>query len=234
MPSTFSIHRHRNETQPCDLPGCGRPRWGLNRWCRSCTGQANQYGHPKARPLRASQWTEERKLVRQLLDANPDHPGIHSVVDLISSWSATACSNELAFKGADEVARLARHGIKAADILVEVVAAWLWLQRQPHAVPDQRSQDFAMSRAVFGLAPRARRQTRGPGGVWPVTRKLSANCSYSPKAKTSAMAYVGQFLRMALAPFLANVMHSIEQQAEHQARFQAAMQAPLQVPFRDT
>lgn len=209
-------------------------RQGLSRWCKDHTTRGLRYGHADAGPLRPKQWAAERRAVLELLEANADHPGLQQVLSVLSSWSAKARSNEDAFKGADEIARLARHGITSLDILSEVCACWTWLQQNPHALPvgSDRAADFAISRAVFQLAPRPRRQTRGPGGYWPVTVKAPANRSYSPKARPSALAYVGGHLRAILAPFLANVAHSLETREEQHEAQQAALRAPLRAPVR--
>ncbi|MGA0610646.1 hypothetical protein [Caldimonas sp. KR1-144] len=154
---------------------------------------------------------------------------MRSIVAYLDQWSTEACADEKAFRGANEIARLKRHGIKPLELLTEACAFWLWLQRHPQVLPSDRAEDFALSRALFGMAPRPRRQTRGPGGVWPVNKKLAASCSYAPRARPTAMAYVGQHLRRTLAPFFANVVSSIELQAEQQAAREAAMRAPFKV-----
>lgn len=122
---------------------------------------------------------------------------------------------------------MVRHGVKARTILVEACACWAWLQRNPRALPDDRSRDFALSHAVFQLAPRPRRQTRGAGGSWPVLVEVRASCSYSPKARPSALAHVGANLRQTLSLFFANVAQSLDMQAQRESAQQAAVRAPL-------
>lgn len=225
--ATFRAHKARNELHRCDLRGCGHHRSGINRWCTDHLRRANLYGHPEAPPLRPHQWNEERQEVRRLLSDNADHPGLRSVIAFITSWSEQACANEHAFKGADEVARVIRHGVKPLDIVTEVAAFRLWMTRHPGILPDQRSEDFALARAVFGLAPRIRRHTRGPGGAWPVTIKAPATWSYSPKPTKAALGYVGSHLRGTLAPLLANVALAVETRAQAQADHEAALRAPF-------
>lgn len=175
------------------------------------------------------QWAAEREEVGRLLAANAEHPGLKSVLAHLTTWCEAACDNSRAFDGANEIARVIRHGVKPVAILTEAAAFTLWLGKHPHALPDLRSTDFALARAVFGLAPRERRQTRGPGGVWPVSSALVSNCSYSPKPRPSALAHVGSYLRATLAPFLANIASSVEAKAQAQAALAEAMKAPLRV-----
>ena len=57
------------------------------------------------------------------------------VLRWMSAWVASANSSEGSFKGADEVARLTRHGVTPSDILAEVCAVWSWLQAHPADAP---------------------------------------------------------------------------------------------------
>lgn len=228
MPSfKFQQYQQANQLRTCKAPGCHLPRHSINLWCRAHFDRAELYGHPHARPLKRSTWSLQREKVESLLDRNADHPGLQSALSFLASWSAQAAANEQAFNGAEEIARLVRHGVTPKAILVEVCACLLWLDQNPLALPDDLSRDVALSRAVFGLAPRARRQTRGPGGYWPVTRKLAHNHSYSPKPRRSSVRYVGPFLRQALAAFIANVGMTLEAEALRQQEIEAAKVAPL-------
>lgn len=203
--------KHQNSLNHCSLPGCGRPRTGLNAWCRQHLDRARQYGHPSAQPFRPSAWTSERKEVSSLLASNADHPGLLQVCQFLADWMARAAADGHAFKGAQEVARLVRHGVTALQVVTEVAAFVLWHSARPTTFPTDRAVDFALSRAVFMLAPRERRvtRTRGISGTWGM--KASGRHSYSPKPRPSALAHVGRFLREALAAFLANVRGAVEQ-----------------------
>jgi hypothetical protein len=227
---TFQYAVAANERTHCDNhKNCGGLRAGINRFCAACLPRSRLYGHPEARLLRPSMWATERQRVAQLLAVNADHPGLRAVMSFLDGWSARACANGQAFKGAEDVARVARHGVSTMTVLTELAAFHVWLQRNPHGLPDQRACDFAMSRAVFGLAPRPRRFVRA-GGRWPVGDTMTAKNSYSPKPRASGLAYVGGHLREVLGPFLANVALSIEQQDQQKADYLSAMRAPLRAP----
>ena len=227
MPTpSFTRAQRLNEQQCCDASGCSLPRHSIDRFCSSHTNTYRRYGHPAAGPLKPSSWAPFRAQVRTLLDANADHPGAQQVLRLITAWMATATNNDSAFPGAEELARLSGHGVTAMDMLVEACALWSMLQRSPRTLPQggpdaDRAVDFAISRAVFGLAPRARRQSWTTPG----------SRSYSTKARSSALAHIGKHLRQTLAPFLVNVAHSIEPEADLKAKAAEAMRAPFRSPL---
>lgn len=223
MPApSFNQAKLINEQKCCDAPGCSMPREGINRWCLSHLNTVRRYGHPAAGPLRSTRWATERTQVRNLLEANEDHPGLQQVLTMLKAWIGRAAANESAYPGAEEVARIARHGVQPLEVLVEVCAFWSWLQLNPRAIPQggadgTRAVDFAISRAVFGLAPRPRRVSWASPGKAP----------YSPKARSTALAHIGQHLRQTLAPFLVNVSHHVEPPEAKAAKAAEAMKAPF-------
>jgi len=103
----------------------------------------------------------------------------------------------------------------------------MFLKSHPRAVPDDRSWDFAVSSAVLQLAPRPRRTTRRAGDHWPVNSAPGNSQSYAPKARTSALAFIGKHLRETFAPLLVNVQHSIESRDAQQKAFEAELAAPF-------
>jgi hypothetical protein len=232
MSAAFNAARSKNQAIQCQAPGCIHNRLGLDLWCRGHGAKAKQYGHPFAKPLKASSWAADRAAVVALLQANESHPGTILALQWVTSWirkAAEAHGNSSAsYKGAEEVVRLVKHGVTARAILVEVAAVSLWLNRNPSMLPSDRARCFAISRAVFSLAPRERRITRTASGGW---GSVKTSQSYSPKARSSGLAYVGQHLQTSLAPFLANVQVSLETQDQQRAEAWAAMRAPLAPPL---
>lgn len=214
----------------CDLPGCDRPRHRIDRWCIAHVGKAQHYGHPQARPLNPKLWVTERESVRAVLDANQDHPGQQHVLRWLTGWVQQANTNSAAFKGADEVARLTRHGVQPVDILAEAIACTAYLQANRRAVPDDVAWDFAVSRAVFALAPRQRRHTRGRSMAIKLDSRTQANRTYSPKPRKSALRFVGGHLRTVLAPFIVNVVASMRTPQQREQDLIEAMKAPLKAP----
>jgi hypothetical protein len=226
---SFASSVAKNQGHACSLNLCSLPRAGLNRWCSRHTAQANRYGHPNAGPLHPKQWATQRSEVAALFVKNASHPGQRQALDVVAGLLAQASANEQAFRGAEELARLARHGVQPLAVLTELCAVVIFLQAKPLAVPDDRSFDFAVSSAVFKLAPRTRRFTRKAGTPWPVTREANDASSYSPKARPSALANIGRLLRQSLAPLLSNVQLSLQSREAQRVAFEAAMKAPFNV-----
>ena len=227
MTSSLTASISRNQSLTCSLHHCSFLRTGLNLWCKAHTVKAMRYGSPNGKPLNPKLWASERAAVSDLFQRNATHAGQLQAVEVIDGLMTRASANEGAFKGGEELARLARHGVRALDILTEVCAISLYLNANPRAVPDDRSWDVAVSAAVFKLAPRPRRMTRKPGTPWPVSSKAVAASSYAPKPRTSALLYVGRHLRQSLAPLIANVQRAIETREAQHAAFRAAMSVPL-------
>ncbi len=166
-------------------------------------------------------------MVRDLFTKNPTHAGQLQALELLRLWMAQATTNESAYRGAEEVARLARHGVAPIDILVELCAVSMFLSDNPRVVFDQRSHDFAISGAIFKLAPRPRRVTRKVGTPWGVTLAAKGTSSYAPKPRSSAMAFVGRHLRVTLAGLIANVSTSLASREERRRTFEEALTAPF-------
>lgn len=194
-----------NALRACRMRGCRHPRAGLSAWCKEHGNRARLYGHPDAGPLRPSNWATERKEVSALLADNSAHPGLVEVLNYLRTWASKASESERAFKGAREVARLKQAGVSELTMLVEACAFWLW--SRSHRFPSDAALDFALSRALFALAPRPRRALRGVHGTW--GQSLKSRRSYAPKPLPSALAYVGSHLRQSLAAFMVNVAETI-------------------------
>lgn len=232
MQLNFSAHVAANTLKVCNAPRCGLPRAGINVWCKNCLSKARLYGHPHAKPLRASQWAIERKEVAALFATNADHPGFLQVLKFLQGWMDTATQNESAYRGAEEMARLQREGVTPMQVLTEVLAFWLWTSR-PEAkavLPSNKALDVALSRAVFGLAPRPRRVTSGitrKSGTWGLS--AATGSSYSPKPRCSALGYVGKYLRETLAVFLVTVGQGVEQQRALKVDPEALLKVPFTV-----
>lgn len=204
------------------------PRKGMSAWCRNHNDRAARFGHPLAPALRPGTWKVERTEVTKVFTAHPHHPGLMQALQWLQEWQARALESDHEFKGAREVARITRHGVTPLQILTELAAVVVWEAGSPHVLPDDRSRDFAASRAIFALAPRHRRALRvrgSPHGSW--GRSPSGRASYSVPPRTSSLAYVGRHLRRLFAPLLANVLAAVELNRRLKADKDAAMRLPF-------
>ena len=212
----------RNEVHLCKARGCNHHREGLNAYCASHNSVYRKYGHPSARPIKPIAYTRYRKEVSAIFDANAGHAGLVAALDYIDKWTADAANPLSTFKGAPEVARLASDGITTRDILIEASSFWCFLHDNPRALPDTRSEDFGLSRAVMHLAPRPRRYTheaiqKGTNG-------------YQMRPKFSALNCIGSHLRAVLAFFLANIAEAVSTRDTRELETLRQLRAPLASP----
>jgi hypothetical protein len=223
---------HRNSRRPCNAPGCHFPRHRLNAQCLQHLQPARTYGHPMGRPVPPAWLAHYRQQVGALFSANPSHAGLLQATEFLRGWMAKATADHLAYRGAEEMARLLRLGVSPRAVLVELVAIQAWLVDNPRFLPDDRSRDFAISRAIFGLAPRPRTPTRRPdGGRALVVTGANSRYSTAKKARVSALSNVGQFLRQTLSTFSTNVLLHLEQIEQQRRQQQQAQVDNLKAPF---
>lgn len=228
MSSTSLQSRLRsNSFKTCQAPGCSSQRSGLRLWCRTHLRLSNAYGHPDAKPLQGSLWATQRAEVSKLFADQSTHPGLLQANRWLSTLMTQAAANERAFKGAEEIARLGRAGVKPEALLVEACALHLWVTDTGHRWPTDLAADFAMSRAVFALAPRPRTATKGVHGTW--GRPTTTPQSYSAKAKRSALAYVGGHFRECLAPLMVTVASAVQAQRAVKVDPQALQRLPFAI-----
>ena len=186
-------------------------------------------GHPDAKPYRAGAWLSQRKAVEALFQANADHQGLREVTQLVAELMQKAAVTEGAFKGARELRRLIKHGVTASRIVLEFTAVSVWLHDNRNALPSDKARDFCISRAIFGLAPRDRRPC-GTGASSNWRAPTDSRRSYSPKARASALDFVGRYLRQSLSAFTSNVILQVEADRARLADPIAHQRAPLRSP----
>jgi hypothetical protein len=214
-----------NTSMACRADGCNRPRRGFGIWCRSCLPKARKLGHPNARGIRPSEYKETERRVRSLFaGANADHPGLVYATQALEAWMAEALeSSALPQKrwphpSVPEVARLARHGVTARDLLVRLCSVYYFLRSNPTVLPSDDARSFAVSHALIKLAPRASRLSRSGRSAWTIN------------APRYAVAHLGKHLRVWLASFLEVVAQALDQRDVQRASVVAALRQPFGVP----
>ena len=204
----------------CTAQGCNSHRHKISTFCLSHFTTASRYGHPNGRALDPAVFQWERTAVQNLLAANANHPALTSATSYLTNYFARAAISEKAYVGAEEIARLGRHGVTSAQVICEVAALWCYLDRNPRALPSQKASDYAISRAVLQLAPRPRRVAFSPD---------SKGSQYSLKPRNSALGAIGTHLRQVLSVLLVNISQSLATQQDRAAAVLEAMREPLQV-----
>ncbi|KAF0098713.1 MAG: hypothetical protein FD144_4232 [Rhodospirillaceae bacterium] len=201
-----------NQHKQCVVSDCHAYRTRFGRFCHRHRRRLAQYGHPTARPLSRSGedlagWSRK---IEALLAANAGHPGLSRASRELQRElddAAQRARNGDTLSGVSaQLARLAAHGVTPEMILARAVAVVVIERSNPRLFPDQRSLEFAIARAVFGLAP----NTGTPGA-----RVLAS----------TGKRLVEQYVELIVAAVVAL------QTAEDDARKREAdMRAPLRIP----
>lgn len=212
----------RNSFLLCKARGCTEHRQGLDAYCPQHQSVYRKYGHPRASPIKPAQYTRYRKEVTAIFEANLSHPGLVSALDYVTRWMLGAAACEDSSKAAPEIARLVRHGTSSREVLVEVCSFWCFLHDSPRALPDTRSENFALSRAVMHLAPRPRRYTR--------EAVQKGTTGYQLRPRFSALDSIGAWLRSVLAQFFVTVYEAVSTKEARAAETLAQLRAPLASP----
>ena len=228
QPRPVDIAKAANSAKACNASGCAELRNGLDLHCTNHQRTHSRYGHPLARPVKPSDYFAYRKPVLEIFKANASHPGLVSALDWVTKWMETATASAVtsatvkALKEAHEVARLVRHGVTPFDVLVEVCAFWCWLQDNPRALPDTKAEDFGLSRAVLGLAPRLRTVT--------AEAIAKGKHGYAVRPKFSALNVIGSQMRAVLCFFLVNTHEAVSTRDTRKAQTLEQLRAPLVSP----
>jgi hypothetical protein len=207
----------------CCVNGCDGRRFKLQPYCIKHHERNRNTGDPNGSTPDPRQWAWERKAVTDLFETNPDHPGLTRALAYLDTWTQRATSaDHQGNHWAQEVARVVRHGVSSKAILVELCAAWSYLERCKRAVPSDRALKFSLSHAVLKLAPRPVRVT-----AWRATRPSKER---RLKAHWRALEEVGGHLQGVFVSLLVHVHQAIHAQEE------AARAAVLdfRAPFRPT
>lgn len=218
----LGIAKARNSSKECSARGCDERRHGLDAYCTQHNTAYRRYGHSAAPPIKPARYIPYRKEVLAVFGANETHPGLVASLDYVERWLQGAAHDESSSKAAPELARLVREGVSPQDVLVESCAFWCHLKDSPRALPDTRSEDFALSRAVMALAPRPRRYTR--------EAIQKGTTGYQQRSKFSALNSIGTWLRSVLAFFFASVYEAVSNRDARSLATLQALRAPLASP----
>lgn len=148
-----------NHHQRCVVADCHDHRTRFGLYCRRHRRRLSKYGNPTGRPLSRTglDLPTKARRIEALLSANADHPGItRAAAELQQSLNEAAERARLGqpLAGASlHWARLASHGVTPLAILSHVVAVVVLDRGNARLFHDQRALEFAIARAVFGLAP---------------------------------------------------------------------------------
>lgn len=159
-PTASHLHRNQmNHHQKCTVADCHELRTRFGRYCRSHKRRLAHFGHPRGRPLSRTgeDLAGHARRIEALLSANSDHAGLSRATRELQQQLEEAAERVRANRSLQPAtphwARLAAHGVTPLAILARVVAVVVIDRENPRLFPDQRAMEFAIARAVFGLAP---------------------------------------------------------------------------------
>ena len=219
-----SIARAKNVLKTCKASGCSELRSNLNPFCSSHSVVYHRYGHPHAHAIKLLYYQGYRKEVEAVFNANSGHAGLVAALDYVTQYFHKAVHSEESsdFRAAYEISRLVRHGVSPREFLVEVCTIWCYLHQNVRALPDQRSEDWAISRAVLRLAPMPRVHTD--------EAKARGSHGYAMKPRFGALDTIGSHIRQVLAFFLVNIAESVINKEARALVTIQALRSPLVSP----
>jgi hypothetical protein len=216
--ASCALSKARNQQLKCSHRGCQLPRKGLHRWCSSHRVKARRYGHPDGRALRPMEIKQARSAVDRLFWSNPEHSGVKAAAAYLEDWMRRGAGGDSSIPGAkDDWQRLLASGVTSMQVLKELCAVFLLSRTSPSGLPDDQRLDFAMSRAVLGLAPARTRISRS-GKVHRV------------EPSYAALRSIGRLARSSLAPFLVAVVSAVDGLPEADRRLREALRTPFSAP----
>ena len=157
-----TIQRRSAENRaPCLVARCTKPRHGASRYCSAHKQRLANFGHPEARKLLVKHYEGERKEVARFLKDHASHPGIRNALEWIAEWLAESAEGDKSLPGYVQLARLHRFNVTPEAILHEVASIWLYVHRNPTALPDGDglSLTHALAIGVLFLVPHERTKT---------------------------------------------------------------------------
>ena len=116
--TTYYAHKANNMTQLCKAPGCNLLRGGLDSHCGRHRSTYRRLGHPDAKPLPRRSWLPYKVALDGLFALNQAHAGLLEAERYVETFMQKAVANVRAYKGAEQMQRLATAGITARDVLV--------------------------------------------------------------------------------------------------------------------
>src|SRR4030095_2742960 len=190
-PIRVAITRRRDVR--CSVPGCKAFAYRIGNLCSLHTDRAKKYGDPamSRKLMERRHYRRERAEVRAFLKRHANHTAVEAGLAWISTWMYSGDPTGDAVN--QHISRLRDAGVKPLDILIEVAAMFLYVQRYPF-IEDGTALTFAMSSAVLHLAP------------LPTTASWKSPRGVSWKRATGrSLRVVGETIRTALAPLLLNI-----------------------------
>lgn len=197
-----------NQHSKCSVDDCWSLRTRFGLYCRKHKRRLAMYGSTSGKPLPKQVVAGIALRAQRLLSANEDHPGLARATGELQrrldeardTYRTTGAPNGAALYWS----RLAGANVTPLQILSAVVAV-IVLDRENHrALPNQKALEYALARAVFGLAP----QGKSPPGA-------------------RILAQTGREMIEQYAGLIVSTVVALQAAEEDERKRDADMQAPL-------
>lgn len=222
VPKYFTDGLRRNAGKPCNHPSCSKPRYRISSWCHAHTEAVTKHGHPDGVFIHPNQYATEHHEIAEFIKANLSHPGIVSALQWIDEWQRmTICDDPIERakqpNGIDAMNRLRAKDITPQQILTEVAAIWLYSYRSPNRLPDDKRLTYAISRAVYNLAPAHKRTSWNTGKV--ARQRINAG----------ELKGIGGRIRDTIGLLVMNIISTLQARESAKEKIKASFMAPFEL-----
>jgi len=164
MPKYFSFQHavEDNQSKPCSVSGCPRRRYKISKHCRYHKQKAWYHGHEEADRIKKQEYAIEVEEVSEIINLNPDHPGIQYGIAFLSNWMKAGNDGSTHVPCPDYLGRLYQAEVDTKDLLILIAALWLFAERQfGKRVKSDKHQIYMVGMKVIRFISYWGR-TRGP------------------------------------------------------------------------
>ena len=119
-----------NTQRQCSVKHCYNYRFRIGPYCRKHRNAKRYWGHPEAKAIRRRDYSCEMEDVINIIELNPDHPGIKRGIDFFQGFLEDAANGSRLVPCPELIARLHVAGVRPLDILTEMAALWLLHDQQ--------------------------------------------------------------------------------------------------------
>jgi hypothetical protein len=154
------------------------------------------------------------------LKQHSEHPGVKAALRFLDEWLEAGAEGRKV-PAQRQAKRLKVHGVTALDLLLRIMAVWLYQVRRPNRVPDKGLiLDLELAHAVLLCAPFT---TKGPEILG---RRTKINLGKPRPAERKELA---RWIRSTFAPLLDNAAHAMNETVRKKAERYRSLSEPFVV-----
>ena len=218
--TSIQARSRANQRLTCSVPGCGKHRQGVGRFCNTHLQTYKRTGHPLGRRLTKSELATDRKAVGKLIASHMTHPGILAALEWLAAWLTDASEGRAVPAARQDFHRLNAAGVTPLAILTEAAAIWSYYRRAGRALDDGLPLTVTLGTGILHLAPREKRSCyRNP-------EKMSKPVNITAKNRKD----VGNVIRQTIGMLLENIAREVLAEETTQRERAIAIRTPFNNP----